>query len=222
MTKARTQVNADAYIKAKMFKSQRKTRAKGPRQSEKDAAIRKRRSRLNLANPYSATLARDGFQVYRDQWTTQSSSNICKYLREVSREHIGSKYHELRRDPHKLSFHVDLFHKAVKQKAIEVTNSLGLSGTIAEQNIVCVVTHQGAKKQSDHVDTNDIGAFSVLHMMTGRTIWIGNKQYEVKARDVLVMKGGLCHAGAEHTKERPSMMLHVPVGCDDIYTFPCK
>ena len=110
----------------------------------------------------------------------------------------------------------------MKQKAIEVTNSLGLPGTITEPNIACIVTHQGSERQSDHVDTKDIGAFSVLHMMTDRTIWIGSKQYGLKARDVLVMKGGLCHAGAEHTKHHPSMMLHVPVGYGDKYTFPCK
>ena len=59
-------------------------------------------------------------------------------------------------------------------------------------------------------------------MMTDRTIWVGSKQHGLKALDVLVMKGGTCHAGAQHTKYRPTMMLHVPVGYDTEITYVCK
>ena len=103
-----------------------------------------------------------------------------------------------------------------------MTNSLKLPGKITEPNIACIVTHKGSTKQSDHVDTHDTGAYSVLHMMTNRTIWVGSTQFVVKARDVLVMKGGVCHAGSAHTKDRPSMMLHVPVGYNETFTHICN
>ena len=121
-----------------------------------------------------------------------------------------------------MSFPIDMFYESVKKTAIEVTNSLELPGKITEPNIVCIVTHRGSEKQLDHVDTHNTGAYSVLHMMTSRTIWVGSKQYAVKARDVLVMKGGVCHAGAAHTKDHPTMMLHVPVGYKDILTSICN
>jgi hypothetical protein len=220
MAKSRKQLNADYNVKKKKFESPRKTRTEVPCQSKTASAIRKRRSRMKLADPYSATLDSDGFQVFRKKW--RCVKNICKYLRKVRNEYKGSKDHKLRRDPDKLSLPIDIFHDSVKNTAIKVTKSLGLKGNITEKNIVCIVTYQDAKQQQPHVDTHDTRAFSVLHMMTDRTIWVGSKQYGLKARDVLVMKGGLCHAGAEHTMERPTMMLHVPVGYDTKFTFVCK
>ena len=219
---SRKESNAKHYAKTKKFKSQRITRADKPRLSQTSSAVRKRRSRMVVKEPYSATLEHDGFRVYRQRWTKSENTGICHYLRQVCKEKKGSKDHHLRRDPHKLSFHIDLFHQAVKKKAIEVTNSLELPGKITEPNIACIVTHRGSTKQNDHVDTRDTGAYSVLHMMTNRTIWVGSTQYVVKARDVLVMKGGVCHAGAAHTKDHPTMMLHVPVGYKDILTSICK
>ena len=222
MVKSRKQINADYEVKRKKFKTQRKTRTEVPHCSKKPSAIRKRRSRMKLANPYSAALDRDGFQVYRELWTETDNKNVCNYLRKVCKGYKGSKDYQLRYDANKLSLPIEIFHRAVKRTAIEVTNSLGLQGKITEQNIVCIVTHQGSKKQSDHVDTNDTGAFSVLHIMSDRTIWIGSEQYGLKARDVLVMKSRLCHAGAAHTKFRPTMMLHVPVGYTTNFTYVCK
>ena len=160
--------------------------------------------------------------MFRKRWSDTQNKNVCKYLRKVCDDNKQSKEYTLRRDPQKLSVPIDMFHRAVKKTAMEVTKSLGLQGKITEPNIVCIVTYEGAKQQSDHVDTEDTGAFSVLHLMTDRTIWVGSKQYGLKARDVLVMKGGLCHAGAEHTKSRPTMMLHVPVGFDPKFTHICK
>ena len=222
MTKSRKQINKDHQIKKKKFTSQRKTRADVPRQSKTASAIRKRRSRVELADPYLATLARDGFQVFREWWNSSKNKNVCKYLRNVCAENKESKEYTLRGDANKLSFPIHIFHNVVKETAIEVTSSLGLQGKITEQNIACIVTHQGAKKQSDHVDTEDTRAFSVLHMMTDRTIWVGSKQYGLKDLDVLVMKGGICLAGAQHTKYRPTMMLHVPVGYDKEITYVCR
>ena len=86
MAKSRKQVNKDHQIKKKKFTSQRKTRADVPCQSKTASAIRKRRSRVKLADPYLATLARDGFQVFRERWNSSKNKNICKYLRKVCAE----------------------------------------------------------------------------------------------------------------------------------------
>ena len=131
--------------------------------------------------------------------------------------------YKLRQDcPRRLAFPISLFKPNVLEKVINETESLLLPGCIVRENIVCIVAHNGAKRQSDHVDTRVTQAYSVLHIMSQRYIHIGSELVKLRAGDVLVMQGGTCHAGAEHTMDKPTMLIHVPIGYVETTTKPCR
>ena len=223
MTKSRKEINADYRAKKKKFRARRETRSTVSKLSMKPAAVRKRNSRHLWDNPYTATLARDGFQVHQNVWTDSRAKSVNKCLRKVCDKFKGTGEYKLRLDPNKLAIPIKLFSSSVKNAAIEFTKSIGLSSTaIVEKNIVCIVTYCGAKKQAHHVDSFKRNAMSVLHIMSRRTIWVEGVEYKLRTGDVVVIGSGVCHAGSAHPHTTPSLMLHVPIGYDEVHTYACN
>ena len=221
MVKTRKQINADHYAKRKAFVGRRKTR-NNTSLSQTPQAIAKRRCRQTIHDPSFATLASHGFQVFPKAWTLSDNKNVCNYVRKYIKEAKPMTGLELRSDPHRLAYPITYFHERAKNTAIKVTKELGLEGEIVEKNIVCIVVSNGSVKQADHADTYEEGGLSVLHILTNRTLWIGDSLYRLNARDVLVLQSGKCHAGAKYTKSKPSMLIHVPIGYDTKFTYTCK
>ena len=212
--------------KKKKYSAQRMTRSVAPKPSTKDPAVRQRRCRTNSREVGDATLEKDGWQVFRKQWQPKEAKSVASSMRRICNRYKGSRDHRLRFDKRRLAIPVAEFPPRVGKAAIEMTNSLfkaqELSGKIVKRNIVGIVSWTGSRRQDDHVDTQDRTAFSVLHIMSQRELCIGRTKITLDARDVVVMKGGVCHAGAEHTYKNSSMLIHVPVGYDEQFTAVCS
>lgn len=190
--------------------------------STKASATCLRRSK-HLTDGAQASMENEGWQVFRNVWEAPRAQAVCRLLREGCR-HKSPDLFQTRMDCKlRLSIPMHLFQKQVADEVVSVTRSLGVSdlGRIDVKTLRCIVAHPGAKRQADHVDSKDRTFRSVLHIMSRRFFHVGGEHIKLNAGDVVVMRGGVCHAGAAHDLKRPSYLVHVPVGKEPQNTSPC-
>ena len=221
MVKSREEINRDHY-KARCLRLRRSARGSAVVPA-KPSAVRKRLQRACSTTTH-ATLEKDGWQVFAARWCSTKVKNLARQLRAVCKTATAEQYQLRAACDKRLSIPISKFRPSVLNKVMEETESLNLPGAAVRDNVVCILARTGAKRQSDHVDTRLATAYSVCHVITQRYIHVGvgGELCKLNAGDVLVLRGGTCHAGAEHTLLKPSMLIHVPVGYHDTTTLPCK
>ena len=220
MPQSRQAINARHYLKRKAPVATR-TRATAVQPAVTKGAASMRRRRAVSGRDKVATLGKDGWQVFKAHWLPNQVKGVCKQLRVVCKSASAGDYELRAGEAKRLAIPIGHFDPSVKTKVVNKTESLQLPGRIVTGNIVCILARPGAQRQSDHVDTRVGTAYSVLHVMTKRYINIGDELIELGAGDVLVMRGGTCHAGAKHDMGRPSMLFHVPIGYMETTTKTC-
>lgn len=204
--------------KKKTFKK-KKTRASVPPLSTNHPSVLRRGARA--LSKASGKLSVEGWQVYQRVWSKSECARLRFLFEPIIKEAKETpKKFALQLDPKRLAMPVDSLPEEVTKKAMEKTKGL-VQGDITQQNIVSIVALQGAIKQRPHVDTKNKKAFSVLHIISRRNLYIQGKSYKLNQGDVVVMKGNVCHAGAEHDYIQKSILLHVPVGFTNVHISAC-
>ena len=165
-----------------------------------------------------ATLDIDGYQVFTGLWHPHDAQAAIEAIRNIGGESYGLRIS----DPLRKATPEDDLPLAVVFAALHHTACLGLEGDVTQENIVCIPAFTGATRQSDHIDTANPDAFTVLHILNTRFLHVAGDYVRLEAGDVVVMRGGVCHAGAAHNLDTPSYLIHVPVGFNEGFTRPCR
>ena len=177
-------------------------------------------------------LSKHRWTIQRNKWSPKQVNTVRKFLAQVEKN-IDAYPYSLRGDLNRLLIPEDMLSKTCVEYSVSMTKSLHLHSLKDDNSQLkigktrAIITRPGATKQSFHYDTNTKNAYSVLHIISKRFIYIrdfqGEHYVEMKAGDILIMHDNCCHAGAELEYKRNSYALFVPVGFEPSNsTFPCN
>ena len=125
-----------------------------------------------------------------------------------------------RADPNRFIWH-DLKAKEINMFftiSTAVATALNLPGRPSE--ISLIVSRKGAREQHKHVDSESEQAFSFLFALSRRYVHVDDKHSGIQrllrldAGDLLILRGGTCHAASPHPLQRISTLVFVAYNFD--------
>ena len=180
-----------------------------------------------------------GWQVFPKQWDRQDLRAMQAQAKKIFHkleteyedfeEQFYLRYNDKKRlsiSGHYLGANKFRVAEVIARKLLPAPADPAAKLPLIEERCQLIVSRNGTKMQAWHVDTKKKGAFSVLHALNIRWFYIrdrrGRHKLKMSPGSVIVFRGGVCHAGAEHTKDTPSFALHQPFGFTNSDTSWCS
>jgi hypothetical protein len=203
--------------------------------SKGQQAISKRLRKVvttSLRDWEDGSLEKLGWKIFRGRWSVNDAIAAQRMMLKKGDNLRHSEDLCLRGDCNRIQLNESHLTGGVVARAKNVTDLLKLKSDkgrllkCRQTQLIGIASYPGALRQDRHVDTNVANGYTVLHALSTRLFHVdcGFTELvlvELHAGDVIVLKNGVCHAGAANEKKTAACAIHVPLGWKDIHTHPC-